>query len=89
MAVLQYDYSKLRGKIKEVFGTQESFAEAMCISKATISYKLNGLVEWTQEEMEKAIEILAIPLEEIHIYFFSKKLRNSQREGGDGNERNY
>lgn len=29
-----FDYSKLRGKIREVFGTQEEFAKAMNISGA-------------------------------------------------------
>ena len=77
----RYDYSKLRGKIREVFFTQEKFAEAMGISTTTISYKLNGLTEWTQEEIEKAVEVLSIPYEEIHVYFFTRKVeKNSTNE---------
>ena len=74
MSVLNYDYSKLRGKIKEIFNTQEKFADAMGISKTTISYKLNGMVEWTQEEIERAVDILNIPWGEIHAYFFTRKV---------------
>lgn len=37
-----FDYSKLRGKIKEVFGTQAKFAKAMGMSTVTLSAKLNG-----------------------------------------------
>ena len=36
-----FDYSKLRGKIKEVFGTQAKFAKAMGMSTVTLSAKLN------------------------------------------------
>jgi transcriptional regulator with XRE-family HTH domain len=74
MSVLNYDYSKLRGRIKEIFDTQEKFADAMGISKTTISYKLNGMVEWTQEEIERAVDILNIPWSEIHAYFFTRKV---------------
>ena len=42
-----FDYSKLRGKIKEVFGTQAKFAKAMGMSTVTLSAKLNGTVHCT------------------------------------------
>ena len=66
-------YSKLRGKIREVFGTQEAFAEAMGVNVATVSAKLNGRSEWSRCEMEKACVILGIPMCEMHIYFFCPK----------------
>lgn len=78
---LNYDYRKLRGKIKEIFGTQDSFADAIGMSKATLSYKLNGLSEWSQEEIDKAVELLSIPAQEIHLYFFTKKVENISTEG--------
>lgn len=87
MAMVHYDYSKLRGKIRELFNTQENFANAMKISKATISYKLNGLVEWTQEEIERAVQLLGIDATEIHVYFFTKKVENNSTEGGGRDER--
>ena len=73
VTALDYDYSKLKGKIIEVFGTQRDFAKAIGISQQTISYKLNGLAEWAQEDIEKTISALGIPANEIHIYFFTKK----------------
>ena len=66
-------YSKLRGKIREVFGTQEAFAMAMVMNKATLSAKLNGKVDWTKAEMEKACSLLGIPLADMHYYFFCPK----------------
>lgn len=63
-------YAKLRGKIREVFSTHEAFAAAMGISEASLSKKLNGHTEWKREEIVKACELLGIPLEAAHEYFF-------------------
>lgn len=64
------DYSKLRGRIREVFGSQEAFAKAIGISACSVSQKLNGRVEWTTQEIRKACEVLGIPAAEIPQYFF-------------------
>ena len=64
-------YAKLRGKIKEVFGTQEAFAAAMRLSPCTISMKLLGQREWSRQDIVDACVCLGIPLEEAHEYFFS------------------
>jgi len=66
-------YSKLRGKIKEIFGTQDAFSAAMGMNAATISAKLNGKVDWTRKEIEIACPLLQIPMEEMHFYFFCPK----------------
>lgn len=66
-----FDYSKVRGKIREKFNTQDEFASAMGFSKTTLSYKLNNKVEWTQKEIEKAAELLEIEKAEIPLYFFN------------------
>lgn len=63
-------YAKLRGKIREVFGTCERFAAAMNVHPATISLKLNKKSEWTREEIEKACKLLGISIEEVYLYFF-------------------
>lgn len=66
-------YAKLRGKIREVFGTQEAFAEAMGMSTVTLSQRLNNKVEWKTNEIAMACELLGIPLEEVAAYFFYRK----------------
>lgn len=63
-------YSKLRGKIKEVFGTQDVFAAAMEMNTATLSGKLNGRSDWARAEMEQACRLLNIPMTDMHLYFF-------------------
>lgn len=72
-------YAKLRGKIREVFGTQEAFAEAMEMDKSTVSLKLNGKYEWNRLEIEKACEALGIPFEEVCAYFFAVKVGKHQQ----------
>lgn len=67
------DYSALRGRIREVFGTQEAFANALGKSACAVSQKLNDKTEWTAAEIRKACEILGIPREKVPIYFFCPK----------------
>ena len=74
---MAFDYSKLRGKIKEVFGTQEKFADAMSMSTVTLSAKLNGRVDWTQAEMNLACDLLGAPYEFIPVLVFTKKVKSS------------
>lgn len=71
-----FDYSKLRGRIREVFSTQEAFSDAMEMSTTSISAKLNNKVEWSQKEIDKASEVLHIPKEEIPQYFFTAKVQH-------------
>lgn len=68
---MKWDYSKLRGKIKEVCGTQDAFAEKLGIGRVSLSQRLNNMLEFTQQEMYKACEILDIPLADITLYFFA------------------
>ena len=37
----EHNYAKLRGKIKEICGTQAKFAENVGLSPTTVSKKLN------------------------------------------------
>lgn len=65
-----YDYSKMRGKIKEIYGTQSKFAKDMELSSVSISLKLNSKAGFTQNEIKKSCELLYIPEKEIPQYFF-------------------
>jgi hypothetical protein len=72
-----YDYRKLRGRIKEKFGTQAEFSKRLGISEVSVSNKLNNVVDWGQEEMEHAISVLDIPESDIHAYFFTHIVEKS------------
>lgn len=66
-----YNYRKLRGRIKEKFGTQAEFSKNIGLSEVSVSNKLNNVVDWGQKEMEDAISVLEIPYSDIHAYFFT------------------
>ena len=67
---MTYDYSKLKGRIVEVYGNQKIFAEAMDWSERTCSLKLSNKVYWKQPEISKAAELLSIIPDDIQDYFF-------------------
>jgi hypothetical protein len=71
---MAFDYSKLRGKIREVFKRQDLFAKAMRLSHTSVSLKLNNQREWTQKEISRAAELLGIRDDEITAYFFTLKV---------------
>lgn len=74
---MSFNYSKLLGKVKEVFKTQAAFSEAMGIGLTAINQKLNGKSEWSTTEIVKACDLLGISLAEAYIYFFDEKVLKS------------
>lgn len=66
-------YSKLKGRIKEVFGTQYAFADAVGMDQSSVSAKLNNKSEWTRPQIIKACDVLGIPLADAPEYFFYQK----------------
>ena len=71
MKKILFNYSKLRGRITEVCGSQKAFAKALNISDSTLTSKMKNYTYFTQKEILQAIEILRIPNEEVSIYFFT------------------
>ncbi len=53
-------FARLRGVIREKFGTQEAFAKAMNMHPTTLSLKLRGKRDWTRQEMENACKLLGV-----------------------------
>lgn len=72
---MRFDYAKLKGRIKEKYGTQENFAKAIGLTPTTFSFKINGKAKWTQDEIVKAVELLEISRDEITEYFFNYKVQ--------------
>ena len=66
----QQQYSKLRGRIREVFGTQEAFAKALNIHSTSLSARLNDKAQWRREEIVLSCELLSIPIDDVSSYFF-------------------
>ena len=71
---MSYDYSKLSGRIKEVYGTQGNFAKDLTLSENAVSEKLNGFAPWKDKQISKAVELLGIERSDIPKYFFTPKV---------------
>ena len=77
---MQFDYSKLRGRIIEKFKSIKAFAKAYGRSYVTMSNKLNGKVAITPDDIVKmsAPEFLDIEPSEYHTYFFTVKVHEKR-----------
>ena len=71
---MQFDYSKLLGRIKQLGYTQESLAAEIGTTKTTMNLKLNNKAFFTQPEIWRIQQILSIPDGEIGAYFFTVKV---------------
>ena len=76
-----YDYRKLKAKIMEVFGSQTEFAKAMGLGYTGLSQRLNNHMSWKTPEIVLACELLGIPLEKAHAYFFVAEVRKPVQKG--------
>lgn len=68
-----YNHSKLRGKIREKFGSEIEFAKKIGISQATLSAKLNNKVDLSRTEIINMQSALGISQNEFYSIFFLKE----------------
>lgn len=76
--MIKYDYSLLRGRIREQFKSESNFAKVLrksdiAMSTGTFSSKINGNTYFKQPEMEMICKLLKIDLVELAKYFFTPK----------------
>ena len=69
-----YDYSKLRGRIIEKFGSMQAFSDDIGTSYVTVSRKLNDVVGISREDIEAWSEKLEIKPEEYGSFYFTRKV---------------
>ena len=69
-----FDYSKLRGRIREKTRSETKFAPTVDMTPASLSSKLNQKTDFTSIEIQKICKKLNIPNLEIPDYFFIEKL---------------
>ena len=70
---VNYDYSKLRGRIVEKYGTVTAFSKELGANINTVLAKLNGTTGWKMQEIEACLSLLDISRDEIGLYFFTPK----------------
>ena len=74
-----FNYSKLEGRIRQYYQTEEKFALAMGMGRSSLSAKLNNKSDFTRKQMLRAAELLEIEPAEIPIYFFRLKVQENER----------
>ena len=71
---MQFDYSKLKGRIIELFGTRAAFAKALHKSEILVCKKLNNKSHFSQQSMQEWGELLQIDVSEYGTYFCTPKV---------------
>lgn len=74
---MSFDYSKLRGRIVEKFGTMSAFAEYIGISEVALSRKLNNKIAMSREDMIAWSTALDVSLDEYGAFYFVQKLNEA------------
>ena len=67
------DYSKLRGRIVEKYGSLTEFSRKISISRTSLDYKLHGKIKVSRDDVLEWSKLLDIQPEEIGVYFFTEK----------------
>lgn len=62
---------KMRGRIVELFGTQQRFAQHLGQTEQTVSKKLHGKSDFSQEDIVRWCDALKIPTDEVGKLFFA------------------
>jgi hypothetical protein len=75
---MSWDYSKLRGRIKEKFNTLDSFAEALGMSRTSLSQRLNNQLEFSQNEIAKAMVLLDEDEVNMVDFFYTPKVQKNE-----------
>jgi hypothetical protein len=72
---MEFDFSKLLGRIVEKFGTRSAFAAELGLADSVLSSRLSNKVYFNAEEIHRSCEILDIDPQDIPVYFFAVKVR--------------
>lgn len=84
---MEFDYSALRGKIREQFGTERNFANAIGMNPSTLSQKLSNKLEFSQQDIMDCLKALHMGSDFIKPYFFTLKVAKWQKEARDERQR--
>ena len=74
----RYDYSKLRGRIKEKLGTEKEFAHKIGRTQNYVSSVFRNVSYFYQRDIDAGAEVLDIPASEIGVYFFTPEVHKNE-----------
>lgn len=67
-------YRRLRGRIIEKYGTQGAFAKVLGITDQTVTSKLAGRIQFSQDDIVTWCNLLGITVDDVGAFFFAEKL---------------
>lgn len=76
---MQFDYSLLKGRIRQVLNTDKNFAAAINRTPQFVSSVLTGKSHFAPQDIIKACEVLNIKPEEIGDFFYTLKVYESKQ----------
>lgn len=74
---MNFDYSKLLGRIKECGYTQETLADEIGMASSSLSLKLNNRAHFKQRDIRKIANVLDLSEKEVGSYFFAEKVQKN------------
>lgn len=78
---MKYNYSRLLGRITEKGFSKETFAAKIGISRTSLYFRLQSTAEFSQREIERAIQVLDLDTNDIPKYFFNVFVQKTQQSG--------
>lgn len=78
---MSFNYSKLRGRIREKYNTETEFSKVLGMGRVSLSKRLNNSLEFSQNEIIKSCELLGISGKEMPEYFFQAEVQKGEQGG--------
>ena len=75
---IKFDYTELRKKYAEVFGSQEAYAKAIGMDRTSLIKRLNNEIPFRADEIVISQSVLNLSPEDIKIYFFTPKVEKTE-----------
>lgn len=72
---VEFDYSRLLGRIVERFGSRRAFCAAAGMREAILSSRTCNRSDFKDQEIYNIVEMLEIKDDEVVAYFFTPKVR--------------
>ena len=76
---MEFDYSKLLGRIREYGYTQKTLAIAIEMSVSQLNQCLNGKSNFKHSKILAICKVLDIPVSEIGVFFYVLKTRKTEQ----------
>lgn len=86
MEAVVYNYSKLKGKVREIFGNNKVYADFLGISEASLYEKYKSNSYFNQSQIEKTMYAFQENPEMIMAYFFTKEVEKYSTKNQEESE---